>query len=459
MKSGKTISTKNSARADTGYGKNSVGGLLCAFLLACVPASFLYADMGDRKELVLIYSGQTLGELKPCGCAREEDLGGIERRMTYLRAAAYPHRLLVDVGDNFKEPTRQGKIKAQYLLKSMALMGYDAVALGDKDFVYGNAFIQEQRNIPWVASNIRLRKNALAPEMRIKTFSNGVKAVVVAVAHPALFYAAGHADDIEVLDPRKTLSRLLPRVREREKPDVVVVLTHMRRADALQLLDVAGVDVVVNGHIETENDDIDTTPVQRGGKIFLQPGAKGQKLGELRIVLSPPGTPSFENKMVRLDSSVKFDPEMVKLYEEYNDEVEALFLASRAEKKRGGGQPVYAGEQTCKTCHAGIHAVWEQSRHARAYSTLQRVNKAFDPECLVCHTVGFNQPGGFIGETDTPGLANVQCEMCHGPAWRHAQDPSAAKPEQRASQACGRCHVKGHSPKFRFGEYWPKIKH
>ena len=53
------------------------------------------------------------------------------------------------------------------------------------------------------------------------------------------------------------------------------------------------------------------------------------------------------------------------------------------------------------------------SRHSHAYETLNRVNKAFDPECLSCHVTGWGENGGFISEVDTPKLKNVQCEVCH----------------------------------------------
>ena len=39
----------------------------------------------SSRELLIVYSGNTLGELKPCGCTEEEDQGGFERRMTYLK--------------------------------------------------------------------------------------------------------------------------------------------------------------------------------------------------------------------------------------------------------------------------------------------------------------------------------------------------------------------------------------
>jgi hypothetical protein len=86
------------------------------------------------------------------------------------------------------------------------------------------------------------------------------------------------------------------------------------------------------------------------------------------------------------------------------------------------------------------------------------VNKSFDPECLVCHTTGFGKPGGFISEIDTPKLKNVQCEICHGVRLEHAQNPQGGFAGE-AKAACGKCHVKKHSPKFNFSQYWPRIRH
>ena len=149
---------------------------------------------------------------------------------------------------------------------------------------------------------------------------------------------------------------------------------------------------------------------------------------------------------------------MVKLYEQYNEKVEAMFFETLASKRNRSKQSVYAGETVCKTCHPAEHTVWSGSHHGRAYDTLKKINKAFDPECLVCHVVGFNLPGGFISELDTPGLKNVQCEVCHGPGRDHTSSPESGFGSQ-AKEVCKQCHVKNHSPRFNYAKYWPRIKH
>ena len=149
---------------------------------------------------------------------------------------------------------------------------------------------------------------------------------------------------------------------------------------------------------------------------------------------------------------------MVKLYASYNEKIEAMFFENLSAKRKKNKASIFAGEATCRICHSVEHEKWSSSKHGKAYETLKKINKAFDPECLVCHVVGYNKLGGFISELDTPELKNVQCEACHGPAAKHISAPMPGS-GMKAKNACKSCHVKNHSPKFNFTKYWPKIKH
>ncbi len=441
--------------------------LAVCIVLGCTSGKMTLSSATDKPapaankgpaEIWIVYSGNTLGELKPCGCAKEEDQGGFERRMSYFKdvRTRAENLLVVDTGDNFKEPTRQGVLKAKFLIQAMKKMQYDAVALGEHDFVYGNELIENAEGIPWLLSNFKLEPLSL-PQYRIKRFANGRSAAVLAVADPTIYYSAHHSGG-QVQSPQGTVKTLVEEIEKKEKPDLIVLLTHMSRENARAYLDIAGVDVVVNGHIEKDTDQIDMTPEIRGEKILVQPGPRGQKMGELKVAIGADGKLSFEQKMVRLDSSIPFDSEMVKLYEQYNQEVEALFFESLKARRNKDKKKIYATEKVCQTCHPDQHRIWSESRHGHAYATLDKINKAFDPECLVCHVTGFNDEGGFISEIDTAELKNVQCEVCHGPALKHSQAPSKGFGPD-AKQACKKCHVKNHSPNFNYSTYWPKIRH
>jgi len=411
----------------------------------------------EPKKLLVVYTGNLLAELKPCGCAKEEDQGGIGRRMRYLKDLRKNKRnlLLVDTGDHFKEPTRQGKLKAETLMRATEKMGYDAVALGERDLVYGSRFLQDH-SIPFVAGNIELEGLPLK-KSQTKEFKNGLKVAILSVVDPSLFYLKNHAG-LKVPNPDEIVSKEIARIQKSSSVDLIVLLTHMSREKALKYMDKDGVDIIINGHIHSEMDTVDMKPIYKNGKVFVQASPRGQKMGELRIKLDGMGKVSFEQRMVRLDSSIKADPEMIKLYKKYNDQIEVMFFENLAAKRNKNKLSVYAGDVACKTCHPATHDKWLSSRHGRAYETLRKINKAFDPECLVCHVVGYNTPGGFISELDTPELKNVQCEVCHGSGKEHIKAPMSGFGKE-ARNTCEKCHVKNHSPRFNFTQYWPRIKH
>ena len=42
-------------------------------------------------------------------------------------------------------------------------------------------------------------------------------------------------------------------------------------------------------------------------------------------------------------------------------------------------------------CHSEAYQIWQKSRHAHAYETLEKVGKNFDAECVSCHVVGLDK--------------------------------------------------------------------
>lgn len=94
------------------------------------------------------------------------------------------------------------------------------------------------------------------------------------------------------------------------------------------------------------------------------------------------------------------------------------------------GEAEYLGVKKCKACHFKQYKSWKKTSMAKSFENLKPGVKAeakkkagLDPEkdytndesCLKCHTTGYGEPGGFKNIDDTPKLAGVQCESCHGP--------------------------------------------
>jgi len=149
-------------------------------------------------------------------------------------------------------------------------------------------------------------------------------------------------------------------------------------------------------------------------------------------------------------------------------------------------QNKYLGAKKCAMCHdkmakGNAYAVWEKSKHAKAFETLKskeadeiakkkglKKSAAESPECLKCHIPG----GGTVaGVVNTEG---VTCEGCHGPASAylslHNQKGEEAKAKAKTAglvlsadngKLCEKCH-NSESPTskgFNFKEMWAKVEH
>ena len=88
----------------------------------------------------------------------------------------------------------------------------------------------------------------------------------------------------------------------------------------------------------------------------------------------------------------------------------------------------YVGVKKCKMCHAKKYKTWLETGLATSFDSLKKGVKVkakkdvgvedkdytADPECLACHSTGYGK-GGFTSIEETPDLAGVTCEACHGP--------------------------------------------
>jgi hypothetical protein len=102
----------------------------------------------------------------------------------------------------------------------------------------------------------------------------------------------------------------------------------------------------------------------------------------------------------------------------------------------------YVGSGTCGSCHPDTRAAWQQTGHASAYTAIAGPSPGLVSTGLVYRTVGYGWPSGFVNITNTPWLAGVGCENCHGPGAAHVYgNHSLTKPAVTiAAQVCGGCH-------------------
>ena len=430
--------------------------MLALALLAAV----LLSTSASAVPLTIIYSGNLDGELEPCGCSDEGNLGGIKRRTTTLDSIREknPNAVILSAGGLITSEGTNDKIKSVYILKAFAGLGYDAIGVQWKDLSYG---VEQttSNNIPWVSSNWLTEEFAES-----KMISRTIDGERVAIQ----FFAW--------LDPNESPARQMPGAKplttenvdalnkalkiSKQNKILTILATTLPYDLAKSAFELSSVDVlIVRAAYEVYGD-----PKQIDNTLVLEPGSRGMRLGELKLEVNESGSINkWSHRVIPMPEKVPDAPRMQAWYDEYNAEVKADYL-KRAElrKQRESGESPFVGEEQCKACHAEQHKIWQESEHAIAFEDLEAVQKSFDPECIQCHTVGFNVEGGFVDINITSHLMNVQCENCHGAGKEHArsagQKPVANKGWSK-EQMCQQCHVQKHSPSFDVEKYWPKVAH
>jgi len=412
------------------------------------------------QPLTIIYSGNLDGEIEPCGCSVEGDFGGIKRHASILdqQRTQRPESVVLSSGGLITSRRVIDRIKSEYILKGFAALEYDAIGMQWQDLSYGLDFAT-QFNLPWVLGN-----GAHSNISRVKTITRSIdgRSVVLKVfswldpdGSPMRQMQADHV--LVHNDPKA----LLGQIRHSDKQGIVTVLSTSLALETVQdKLDLEYIDILlVRASYETFGE------LRRVGKtLVLQPGSRGRYIARVDLETDGEGEiRQWEHKVIPMPRSIPDAPRMSAWYDEYNAKLEQDYLRRieiRKQRELDAGD--YTGEASCKACHPVQHELWLKSEHAGAYENLESVNKAYDPDCVACHAVGFNEPGGFLDKLITPKLAGVQCESCHGTGKAHVQSAGRQPLANRLwskERMCVQCHVNNHSPSFSMETYWPKIAH
>lgn len=122
-----------------------------------------------------------------------------------------------------------------------------------------------------------------------------------------------------------------------------------------------------------------------------------------------------------------------------------------------------AGWKACQSCHQPQTAFWQQTAHAKAWQTLEKVDQQFNPECLICHvTLPTYDQDIVTGQNLLADLKDefktIGCETCHGPSRGHTMQPDLKRPVQPDEQTCLHCHTPERDDNFVYSEKLEKIR-
>ncbi|MBN2581501.1 MAG: hypothetical protein JXL80_00425 [Planctomycetes bacterium] len=414
-------------------------------------------EPGETEALV-IYSGATHGTLEACGCDGNI-AGGMTKERTVVRWIRESGRptLHVHPGDLMPYKTLPGK--PRYVAEAAALMGYDALAVGDQELREGLPQFRElamQYRLPYVASNLRGADGKhLAPPYVIKTLA-GVKVGIFAIVADAgegwyVFDEKAFPEGVTRQGAREAVAEVLAELEG--KVDYIVLLSQQDKSlDCKLAYEFPQINLIVGGHDEK----LITKPIRIGHTLVVNAGVAGDFVGIVRLGIDP-------SRHVRVlahefgvaSGTVPKDPEIEKIYYRYVKEQNV-----RPEVYSKDDPDLFQSSLTCEPCHKKIYEQHMTTKHAQAWKTLVDAKRTEDRECWSCHTMGYRRPGGFKSIKETPELANVSCQACHPVTHDHNDRGIKSDPDFPLNQrACERCHTVVTSPDFNFWKDIEEIDH
>jgi hypothetical protein len=370
---------------------------------------------GKEMTLHILYTGAIEGQLEPCGCAPKTDFGGLARTSGYIlrnRSALDPY-VLIDAGNFSGKDSEQGRLKVEAVMNAFRTMKYDAVAFMKNEKSFPPDFfasLEERCRVPFVSDSY--------PPGRSVSVSRGPLDVHISSGTPG-----PEADGLNILVT--------------DKPPA-------------ELKTAEGWDVIISS-----SGEIIDQPLKADGPVIVSGYPRGKRLGILTLNVDETGrVTKFRNRFEALGPDVEEDAMVRKILDDYDAKVAALMK----DTERPPAGTTYLGVSKCGECHQTYVESWRKTKHAAAFASLEKVGKAADPECIVCHTVGFGEKGGFYTIDTTPQLANVQCEECHGLDREHVND--FERPMKPVTESvCLKCHTKDNSPDFNYALYLQKVIH
>jgi S-sulfosulfanyl-L-cysteine sulfohydrolase len=259
---------------------------------------------------------ETHPEYVPGATPEIQMMGGYARLKTAIereRASCDGACFLLDGGDEFQGSGPAAWSEGEVVLKPLNAFGIDAFVPGNWEPAYGPERFKQtmaQLNCPVICYNLhdeatgeRLFRHSIVLER------GGIRVVFVGVTDigaskrqpPAQFHG---------MDTRRVqgLRDVVKELRARERPDLVVAISHTGLSIARQMArEIPEFDVILSGHTHERT----AREIMEGNVIVIEPGCFGSFLGRLDLVLKVGGVASHKFRLIPiLASRYDEDPRM-----------------------------------------------------------------------------------------------------------------------------------------------------
>ncbi len=310
----------------TSFGLSTLGA---GAAFAGVPTGAARAEQVPGKRLTLLHFTDTHAQLEthpefvPGATPEIQMMGGYARLKSAIeheRARCEGACFLLDGGDEFQGSGPAAWSEGEAILNPLNALGIDVFTPGNWDPAYGPERFK--------ATMARLRCPVVCYNLHDEVTGNRLYPASVILERQDLKLAVVGLTDIGAsrrqppaqfrgMDTTRIegLRDYIRELRDRERPDVVVALTHTGLSIAREIARrTPEIDVVLSGHTHERT----ARAIREGNVIVVEPGSFGSFLGRLDLVIKPEGgIGSSEFRLIPvLQSRYDEDAEVKALVEE-----------------------------------------------------------------------------------------------------------------------------------------------
>lgn len=297
-------------------------------------------------------------EYSPLIVNNDKTVGGFARLATIFKQQKenFPEStLILDAGDFLMGSLfHAAEEETGFQTSLMHKMGYDFITLGNHEFDFGPEILaniintaRENGEIPQIlASNLVFSKNSKEDDQLQQLFSDGIiqpySIIVKNGLKIGLFGIMGEdaasvspaSKPVTFSNPVKEARKMAHYLKEKEKADIVILLSHcglnyepvnnLPSGEDIGLAKkVPEIDIIIGGHSHT------ATPkfIKTGNTFIVQTGSYGTNVGKIRLNFSGGKISDFGFELIPVNDKVEGDSEVQSQIEELINHLDNEILA------------------------------------------------------------------------------------------------------------------------------------
>jgi S-sulfosulfanyl-L-cysteine sulfohydrolase len=225
--------------------------------------------------------------------------------------------LFLDNGDTLHGTYPAVQTQGEALIPILNRLGLDGMT-AHWEFAYGPKTFQQRAaelNYPVLALNVFRKDNRelVFSPYRVKEV-NGIKIGIAGLANNIVdkMMPPSFSEGLSFELGREELAQTVQRLRQEEKVDLIVLLSHLGFPQDMQMVsDVKGIDVCLSGHTHHRL----YHPVRQGDTLVIQSGSHGSYLGHLELSVDGGNVIDFSHQLLEVKPGIQPDAEVQSLVE------------------------------------------------------------------------------------------------------------------------------------------------